>query len=354
MNFKKWLMDAFLWLKSLPWKRIGLITLCSVLSLILIASIFVTAYVEHLLGLIDRQVNNNNNNNSAPLPTTEYVAPTLPSDFTGVTVPPEDVTTAPEAEKFVQHEDLINIMLVGQDRRPGENYLTRSDAMILCSFNTQDKTITLTSFMRDLYVTIPGHAPNKMNAAYQFGGMELLRQTMLENFAVKVDAFVEVDFSGFEKVINILGDITITLNQVEADHLNIEYGWNLSAGPQKLNGEKALAYSRIRYVGNSDFERTERQRKVIAAVLDQCKSMSLTEVLTKIDDILPIVSTDMSDKQITDYAWKLFPLLAGSDMTTQRIPIEGSYKLEWVGALDVVNPNLEINREYLYNSLMPH
>lgn len=353
MNFKNWLTTVWHQLKGWPWKRIGLISLCSVLSLILIVSIFVTAYVEHLLGLIERPTLNNNNN-SDPLPTTEYSAPTLPSDFTGVTIPPDQVTTAPKAEVFVEHEDLINIMLVGQDRRPGENYLTRSDAMILCTFNTKSKTITLTSFMRDLYVTIPGRTPNKMNAAYQFGGMELLRQTMLENFAVKVDAFVEVDFSGFEKVIGIIGDVTITLNQAEADHLNSQYGWNLSAGPQQLNGEQALAYSRIRYVGNSDFERTQRQRNVITAILNQCKSMSLPQAMNMLNQILPLVATDMSDSQITNYAMKLFPLLTNSDMTTQRIPIDGSYKLEWVGALDVVNPNLEINRQYLYDTLMPH
>ncbi len=356
MDFKKWLMDTLHWLKGWPWKRIGLISLCTVLSLILIVSIFITAYVEHLFGLIERPNlnNNNNNNNSGPFPTTEYSAPTLPSDFTGITIPPEQVTTAPEAEKFVEHSDLINIMLVGQDRRPGESYLTRSDAMILCSFNTKNRTITLTSFMRDLYVTIPGHTPNKMNAAYQFGGMELLRQTMLENFAVKVDAFVEVDFSGFEKVVNILGGVDISLTQEEADHLNSQYGWTLSSGIQRLNGEKALAYSRIRYVGNSDFGRTERQRTVLTSIMNGCKSMSMTQALTMLHQILPLVATDMSNDQITGYAMKLFPMLTSSSMSTQRIPIDGSYKLEWVGALDVVNPNLEINRQYLYDTLMPH
>ena len=356
MNFKEWLMQAWQWLKALPWKRIGLISLCSVLALILIVAIFVTAYVDHLLGLIVRPPEVQQGEESRPIETTEYIPPTLPPDFTGPTIAPSDVTKPPEieADKIISsanYPELINIMLVGQDRRPGETYLTRSDAMILCTFNTKDKTITMTSFMRDLYVAIPGHNPNKMNAAYQFGGMKLLRETMLENFGVYVDAFVEVDFSGFEKVIEVLGGVDIKLTQEEADHLNVLNGWNLTAGVNRLNGTQALAYSRIRYIG-MDFARTERQRNVINSVLNGCKSMSLGQANEMLTKILPLVTTDMTNDQIFGYAMKLFPLLTGS-MESQRIPIDGSYTLEWVGALDVVLPNIEINRQYLLDTLLP-
>ena len=350
MRFKEWLMQAWQWLKSLPWKRIGLISLCSVLTLILIVSIFVTAYVDQRLGLIG-------NDSTNPMETTEYVAPTLPSDFTGSTIAPSDVTEPPkvEADEIISsknYPEIINIMLVGQDRRPGETYLTRSDAMILCTFNTKDKSITMTSFMRDLYVTIPGRNPNKMNAAYQFGGMNLLRQTMLENFGVYVDAFVEVDFSGFEKAVEALDGVDITLTQEEADHLNELYAWNLQAGPQRLSGEAALAYSRIRYVGNADFGRTERQRNVINAIINKCKTMSLTQANSLLTEILPLVSTDMSKEDIFDYALTLFPLLKGN-IHSQRIPIDASFTLEWVGALDVVLPDYDINRQYLLDTLLP-
>ena len=354
MNFKEWLMQAWQWLKALPWKRIGLISLCSVLALILIVGIFVTAYVDHLLGLIKPPPIVEG---SGPIQTTEYVPPTLPSGFTDPTVDPSTVTDPPvvEEDKIISSEkypEIINIMLVGQDRRPGENYLTRSDAMILCTFNTKDKTITMTSFMRDLYVKIPGIGGNKMNAAYQFGGMKLLRQTMLDNFGVYVDAFVEVDFSGFEKVVEILGGVDINLTQAEADHLNENNGWNLSAGMNHLDGKQALEYSRIRYVGNADFGRTERQRNVINSIINGCKSMSWIKADEMLKKILPLVATDMTDGQIVDYALTLFPLLTGN-IESQRIPIDGSYTLEWVGALDVVLPNYEINRQYLLDTLLP-
>ena len=356
MSLKEWLVQAWRWLKALPWARIGLISLCSVLALILIVGIFVTAYVDHLLGLITPPPVIGGDVDDPTIHTTEYVPPTLPSGFTDPTIDPSTVTDPPavEDDKIISSEkypEIINIMLVGQDRRPGENYLTRSDAMILCTFNTKSKTITMTSFMRDLYVKIPGIGGNKMNAAYQFGGMKLLRETMLENFGVYVDAFVEVDFSGFEKAVDALGGVTISLTQEEADHLYEQYGWSMQAGMQHLTGVQALAYSRIRYVGNADFGRTERQRNVINAIINECKTMSLTEANKLLNEILPLVSTDMSKEDIFDYALTLFPLLKGN-IHSQRIPIDASFTLEWVGALDVVLPDYDINRQYLLDTLL--
>ena len=349
-------MSFLSWLKSLPWKRIGLISLCSVLALILIVSIFVTAYVDHLMSLIGPPPDGTIAGTD-PIYTTEATVPTLPSGYTGPTVNAGDITQPPEPEIIISskdYPDIINIMLVGQDRRPGE-HRTRSDAMILCTFNTKDKTITMTSFMRDLYVNIPGKQPYKMNQAYAWGGMELLRETMLENFGVYVDAFVEVDFSGFESIVNKLGGVSITLTQEEADHMNQTRGWSLAAGAQILNGEQALVYSRIRVIG-SDFARTQRQRNVINSILNACKSKSFLELDGLLKTILPLIATDMSDSDIANYALKLFPLLKGN-IESQRIPIDGSYELTYVTsnglALDVVLPNIGLNRQYLLETLLP-
>lgn len=349
MNFfnrmKEWLRAAAQYLGTWPWARIGLIALCSFLSLVLLILIIGTAYVESLLGKIRPPVEGSQ-------PTTEYIEPTLPSDFTGVTISPTDVTEPPEFSTVIAHEDLVHIMLVGQDRRPGENYLTRSDAMILCTINKRTKTITLTSFMRDLYVEIPGRNPDKMNAAYQWGGMSLLRETMMENFGIPVDAFVEVDFNGFMQVVDVLGGVDIHLTQAEADYLNNLHGWNLKAGTNHLNGDQALQYSRIRAIGN-DFGRTERQRNVINSIIAGCKSMSFFQLNELLNKILPLISTDIDDKTIFNYALELSPMLSGSNIVQQRIPIEGSYEDAWVGSLDVLLPNMEINRQFLVDTLLP-
>lgn len=346
-SLKDWFRSVGKTLAALPWVRIGLISLCSVLLLVFIVLIVGTVYIEQMLGKIRRP----GMDGQTP-PTTEYIEPTLPPDYTGETIPP--VTLPPDPSITIDHEALVHIMLVGQDRRPGETYLTRSDAMILCTLNKQNKTITLTSFMRDLYVEIPGYKPNKMNSAYSRGGMSLLRETMKENFGIPVDAFVEVDFSGFTKVIDVLGGVNIRLTQAEADHLNSNHGWSLTAGINHLNGNQALQYSRIRAIGN-DFGRTERQRNVINSIIAGCKGMSLSQLRNLLNEVLPLIATDIDNKQIVNYALELFPMLSGSTIVQQRIPIEGSYQeAAYVGSIpDVLLPDMEINRQFLVDTLLP-
>jgi len=230
-----------------------------------------------------------------------------------------------------------------------------------------DNTLTMTSFMRDLYVQIPGHGGNKMNAAYQWGGMALLSETMILNFGISVDAFVEVDFSGFTKVVDTLGGVEVTMSQREADYMNTFYwgagidnsNWNLTAGTHVLTGEQALSFSRIRKVPTingtkDDFGRTERQRAVLNEVLRRCKTMDAGTAYALVTDLIPIVKTDISKGEIINYFLTLFPLLANTKIQTQRIPIDGSYELTWVGSLDVVLPDLEKNRQFLYDTLMPN
>jgi LCP family protein required for cell wall assembly len=226
--------------------------------------------------------------------------------------------------------------------------------MILCTFNTKDKSITLTSFMRDLYVNIPGAGMNKLNAAYPMGGYTLLGETLLENFGVKVDHYVEVDFSGFKKAVNILGGIDMYLTAAEAEYMNTtpwdglnSEGWALHAGVNHLNGDMALAYSRIRAIGY-DYERTERQRKVLTAMIDKCKGMNIGTAMNLMNQLLGCVRTDMTDAEITRYALELFPLLSGN-LTQQRIPIEGSYEDNH----NVIIPDYDMNHQFLVDTLMP-
>ena len=346
-------------LKKLPWQRIGLISLCSFLTLVLITMIFVTAFAERMLNKIGRPNLGGNETLPSDVLADLLTKPTLPPDFTGETINPDDITLPDTPDVIIQHKDLINIMLVGQDRRPGETYNTRSDSMILCSFNLQDNTFTMTSFMRDMYVQIPGFGGNKMNAAYQFGGMNLLAETMSMNFGVQVDAFVEVDFNGFKGVMDVLGGVDIKLSALEAEYINNRYtdsteggDWPLKAGVNHLNSGQALYYSRIRYIG-TDFERTERQRKVINAIISKVKNVSLTQMVSLVDQVLPMLRTDMSNSEITNYLFTLFPMLSSASINSQRIPVDGTYSLTWVGALDVVLPDLQANREYLVNTLIP-
>ena len=114
----------------------------------------------------------------------------------------------------------------------------------------------------------------------------------------------------------------------------------------------AEEYSRIRAIGN-DFGRTERQRNVINSIIAGCKGMSISQLNELLNRILPLIATDIDDKEIFNYALELFPLLSGSHIVQQRIPIEGSYEDAWVGSLDVLLPDMEINRQFLVDTLLP-
>lgn len=267
---------------------------------------------------------------------------------TGVVYPeldPAEIQWTEVTELVGQEQDLVNILLIGQDARPGETR-ARSDTMILVTFNKTTGDITMTSFLRDLYVQIPGYQDNRINAAYAYGGMELLDETLLQNFGVEVDANIEVNFDGFSSIIDVLGGVDIELTQAEASHLG------LPAGMNHLNGENALAYARIRSI-DSDFYRTERQRKVISALFNSLKTAGFSRITDLIDTILPMVTTDMSNVQIVAYATELFPMLSSGTLSSARIPADDTYNFNSVRGMSVIVADMDANRAILKETLEP-
>lgn len=339
-------------------KRTALIVLCVVLALILLVLIFGGWYLAKMMNLIGRDDGSNHTTMSAE----EYEAwlkeqqDTIDDDYTGEIIDPSDITWADNTDQIGEGEHIINILLIGQDRREGQGR-QRSDAMILCTLNTEEKTLTMTSFMRDMYVKIPGYSANRINASYELGGMQLLDATLEENFGVKVDGNVEVDFGGFIEVIDMLGGVDIELNSSEANYLNRRGNWDvndssagqwsLKTGMNHLTGEQALAYSRIRYVGNGDFERTERQRKVLNTLFEKCKDLSVLELNNLLEKLLPHLTTDMTNSQILGYAVQMFPMMSDLTITTQRVPADGTYSDAYISGMAVLKVDLEANRELL-------
>lgn len=266
-------------------------------------------------------------------------------------VNPDDVTWATNDGTVIGTEDsIVNILLIGQDRRPGEAR-ARSDSMILVSFNKDTNKITLASFLRDNYVQIPGgYQDNRLNTAYAIGGMSLLDETLEVNFGVSIDANVEVDFSGFSEIIDILGGVDIELTSAEASHLNSNNGWSLSAGVNHLDGEQALAYARIRKL-DSDFGRTSRQRNVLTALIDEFKNISLGEALELVDEIFPLLTTDMSNMDIIGYVTDLLPMLSSAEIDNVHIPGDGNYYNATIRGMSVLVPDLEACRQQLADAL---
>lgn len=331
-------------------KRVMLIVLSVVLAAILIALIAGTAYMERMLGLINKNPDDSTVSREEFEQLQKDQLATEETGFTGETVDPNDVNLNLNEKPVETQEHIVNIMLIGQDRRPGEGR-QRSDVMILCTVNKKTKELTLTSFMRDLYVRIPGYGGDKMNAAYSYGGMKLLGKTMQDNFGIKVDGQVEVDFNGFKDVIDLMGGVDIYLGRTEANYM-IAHGYDVFNGTNRLYGDAALFYARNRSIGNGDFTRTERQRKVINALFEKCRGMSLSQLQNLMEKVLPMITTDLTNRQILDYLTDLVPMLGDMQVNTNRIPADGTYSDKYIiGVGSVLLPDLEANRVIL-NEIM--
>lgn len=321
-------------------KRRLLIGLCVFLALVLVALVFITVYAKHMLGKINRQDTQQQPLSPSQIQQLETEEDAPDPTFTGVTLDPTDVTWATEPPQIqVETDNIINIMLIGQDRRPNQGR-QRSDAMILCTINKAQKKLTMTSLQRDMYVQIPGYADNRINAAYVFGGMELFEATLLKNFGITVDGIVEVDFGGFTAIVDMLGGVTITLTEKEARYIG------LKPGTQVLSGEDALAYARIRKI-DSDFSRTNRQRTILTSLLNQSRGMSLTRMHALLDTFLPLITTNMTDAQIVQYALELFPLLKDLTIESGSIPSRDNYVSAYISGRYVLIPDLEEARQRL-------
>lgn len=248
---------------------------------------------------------------------------------------------------------IVNILLIGQDRREGQA-LARSDSMILCTFCPRDRKITVTSFLRDLYVQIPGHRSNRINAAYAMGGAALLKKTLQKNFDIHVDGCIEVDFAQFADIVDLLDGVRIELRQDEADIINRETGSALTEGMQTLNGSQALSYSRIRKLdADGDFSRTDRQRKVLKAMAERYKDAGLSQILSLAKQILPMISTDMTSVEILGYVMELSPLLSGGELVSQHVPHSGSCTDKTIGGMSVLAADMDALRQMLRNTLLP-
>jgi LCP family protein required for cell wall assembly len=244
-------------------------------------------------------------------------------------------------------DNVLNILLIGKDRRENES-LSRADSILLCSFRKDTKELTMTSFLRDLYVPIPGRESDRINAAYAYGGSQLLKKTLTENFEIPITGVIEVDFSQFSELIDTLGGVEIQLRKDEADLVNKETGSSLSEGFQRLTGQQALSYSRIRKLdADGDFSRTDRQRKVMTALVDSYRDAGLTTLVKLLKQILPMISTDMTDSRLLMLAMEVFPLLPDLSMTSQSIPAPGTYSDKTIDGMAVLVPDMDAVRSLL-------
>ena len=223
--------------------------------------------------------------------------------------PINDITDATSVKELVKNwatnggdklysRNVINILLIGEDYVDGSS---RSDAAILISIDKLNHKITLTSFLRDsyTYMNINGEDRyDKTNHSYAWGGAEKLKEVIEDNYKVRIDHYVILDFEGFTSIVDALGGITVEVTQEEADYINSTSSYNVSSGKNvKLNGEQALYFARIRKL-DGEAQRTERQRRLIAACLEGIKGSTTNELLAVVESLYPYIETDYTEVEL--------------------------------------------------------
>lgn len=267
------------------------------------------------------------------------------------------------ASESMKEDGVINVLLIGNDSRlAGDD--GRSDAMILVSISDKTKTITMTSLLRDMYVEIPGHDGNRLNAAYSYGGAELLMETIELNFGIPVHRYALVNFQAFANLVDAVGGIDLELtndevkwvnaylmeyNQLEGKDLATDFLDPSLSGMIHLNGPQALAFTRNRYIG-TDFGRTERQRKVLSAVIGKLPGAVLTNGGELSEGLFPNLTTNLKQGECYNLslnAWKIL----GYDIVQQCVPVEGTYSNADIRGMAVLQVDFDANRQFLKTTL---
>ena len=279
------------------------------------------------------------------------------------------------ADKTVIDKDIKNILLIGNDRRPGQKDEMRSDAMLIASINLYEHKVKFLSLMRDMYIMCADGMNSPLNLTYYRGGMELLDKTIEETFGIHIDGNLDVDFYRFVDIMNIFGPLDVELNSEEAQWLNVsstkgskwywwndeveigpEVPWTLHAGVNSLTAEQVEDYCRLRKVGNSDFERVMRQQRVMQIIYEKLKTYDLPSLIKFFDDVIPYIHTDLSRSEILGYVYTLWSNHIDT-FENYRIPLDGTVVHQTIqdenyGKLQIMFPDLEVNKKaavsYIY------
>ncbi|URZ03571.1 LCP family protein [Clostridium felsineum] len=265
-----------------------------------------------------------------------------------------------------KYKDSVNIALFGVDRRLKTD-ISRSDAIMILTMDSEHKKLKISSIMRDTYVKVDGHGMTKITHAYAYGGPQLAIKTINENFNLNIKDYVTVDFYALEKIIDKLNGVEIDVQPDEIKYLNsyinevskyekVTPNHVTSSGKQLLDGRQAVAYSRIRYTAGGDFERTERQRTVLMAVFNKLQGQGKGNMLSILDEVLPYTETNLSGVDIAGYSTKFI----SSNMSTidqERFPIDGYCSGAMIDNVWYLKTDLGVTadqmRKYIFDDIKP-
>ncbi|MBR1724694.1 MAG: LCP family protein [Ruminococcus sp.] len=341
-----------------------------VVGLLFLLVLVVILILVYYLGLFDRTGKKISNSEA---PTYSDVDFSRPDTMDTVTADEKLKELRGKAE-MISNKDVMNILLIGEDLRDtATEDAGNTDVMMIISVNKKDKTITETSIMRDCYVYFPDYGySNRINAAYWHGGIELTQKTIEDYLGLKIDRYVLVNFKVFIDIVDTLGGLDLTVTDEEANgepgadphgdntrgmqnpldeqnkYLGNKKGTDYikKGGDLHLNGNQALAYARLRHVGNSDYERTARQRKVIKEMIKKSKKLSIIEMDKLANKIFPQIKTDVTEGEM---AQLLIEMLDYRNYKVQefRVPMDDTYTNQVINGMDVLDVDFWTNSEML-------
>ena len=300
-------------------------------------------------------------NTEPSIDTGDETSSTPPSEDTAV----QETTTIPNTQETTENlvdmkdnEETFRILLIGVDSKV-DDLRGRSDTMILFDINPNTKKIIMTSLLRDIYVDIPGRGSDRINAAYAYGGAKLLTQTIAKSFGIQVDKYVIVNFGMVCDIVDALGgvevDVTeeelkeINLNALVREHSGTDQLPESCVGIVRLNGRQALAYARIRRI-DSDFARTGRQREIITASIEKLKQTDIFEINTLLNEILPQVTTNLTEKDILSL---LAMAIKRKDYSIESmaIPVSGTWEYVTIDKKAVIKIDFAANAKAWYKKV---
>lgn len=199
----------------------------------------------------------------------------LPSPTPSATPTPQITLPAgglPQEAPLAKLPSQLNVLLLGADRRPWDQQY-RTDTIILLTLNSDLGKVNVTSFPRDLYITLPGYGMGRINTAWTFGGLQLVKQSFEHNFGIHIDYYVLIEFSSFKKIIDDLGGLTVQVAEPVSDY-RAGYWVTIPAGEVHMDADSVLWYVRTRKTTN-DIARNRRQQEVLQAIFEKLISLDV-------------------------------------------------------------------------------
>jgi len=293
----------------------------------------------------------------------------------------EYVPEEKKEESYSEVEGITNVLLIGIDGRTLDEP-SRSDSIIIATLDNNNKKIKLTSIIRDTLVKIPNYDEYKINTAFYLGSIEedengkpkgaeggaaLLMKTIEENFNLHLDKYVIVNFWGFEDIIDQLGGIDVEVKDYELDEVNKYIGETTGLnspllsepGYQHLNGQQALSYARIRYVGNGGFERAERQNRVLSEVANKFREISPLKYVSLANTMANYVKTNIDIPLALNLAYTIYklPSLNIEQLQipqTELIAGDRPYKDKGWSLLIDFEQNSKVLYDFIFNDKLPN